>query len=226
MTTTDAHWRCTHRARQRDGSEVECSDQGTYALDRAAKTWRPAEPSDRSRRCFAHGPGADTKPHGHRRRVTKPNARLQRVAGLLLGTSVDVTKALQAVDDELSQLGFPGSSSKGASYTTTDLDPVGGDAVRIHELTEWREALRDAIRSQERGADGLLRLVRRILNVNHAHGVKLCAENQQGREGSIEWGDPTCTELDTKAGLCSACYQAERKWRIAHDRPTVGVSAA
>jgi hypothetical protein len=46
-----------------------------------------------------------------------------------------------------------------------------------------------------------------------------------GREGHIEWGDPTCTRVpEREGGLCSACWQRERRWRdktglTARERP-------
>lgn len=212
---TDKAHRCTWQ-QQRGGTTVECSDAGTWTYDAKAKTWRPSVPSDRSRRCWAHGPGdaAKAKPVGRGgRRKVQPNARLQRIAGLVLGTSLEVTKALMEVHDELSMLGYPSSSSRGANFLATDSDPVGGDASRIAELTAWREDLRDAITDLGDRVDALIRLVKRMRNVDWAHGVKLCAENQQGREGSIEWGDPTCTALPVARGLCAADYQRERRWR-------------
>lgn len=44
-----------------------------------------------------------------------------------------------------------------------------------------------------------------------------CRDAQPGRDGALEWGDPLCTSLAVKAGLCSACYQRERRWRLEHD---------
>lgn len=220
MTTLDNPGRCTNIDRQRDGTEVECSDHGTWTLDKASKTWRPCRPSDKSRRCWAHGPGSEVKPYGPRARKVMPNAKVQRAAALLLGIAPEITKALIEANEELSLLGYPGSSSKGASYTATDLDPVGGDAVRITQLAAWREDMRDAIEDLGNRVDMLIRTVRVVRNVRYAHGVKLCAENQQGREGSIVWGNPTCTELPTKGGCCSACYQAERRWREGEGRAT------
>lgn len=220
MTSHDNPGRCTHIDRKRDGTEVECSDHGTWTLDRKAKTWRPCMPKDRSRRCWAHGPGSEVKPIGSIRRKVKPNARLQRSAGLLLGVSVEVTRALEEANEELSVLGFPGSSSKGTNYLATDADPVAGDAVRIGELTAWREDMRDAIDDIGNRVDALIRLVRVVRNVRWAHGVKLCAESQQGHIGSIVWGDPTCTELPVKGDLCQNCYQRERRWRADHELPS------
>jgi hypothetical protein len=44
--------------------------------------------------------------------------------------------------------------------------------------------------------------------------VARCRDAQPGRDGVLDWGDPTCEELPVKAGTCSACYQRERRWRI------------
>jgi hypothetical protein len=41
-----------------------------------------------------------------------------------------------------------------------------------------------------------------------------------GREGHIDWGDPTCTRVPERAGgLCHACGMRERRWREKHDLP-------
>jgi hypothetical protein len=42
-----------------------------------------------------------------------------------------------------------------------------------------------------------------------------------GREGVIEWGDPTCRRVPTptKAGMCDECWAAEDAWRAAHELP-------
>ena len=45
-------------------------------------------------------------------------------------------------------------------------------------------------------------------------GPKLC--DPHGREGAIEWADYTCRKSAVKAGLCDACYQRERRWRVNH----------
>lgn len=220
--------RCTHITRLRDGTEVECSSPGGWTLDKTERTWRPAQPADKARRCWAHGPGEEHKPYGRGgRRKVQPNAKLQRIAGLVLGSSLEVTKALMEISDELSMLGFPSSSNRGVTVQVDeDGDPVGGDVVRSHELAVWREDLRDAINDLGNRTDTLVRLLHRIRGVRYAHGVRLCAENQQGRQGSIEWGEPTCTELPTKANLCATCYQAERRWRLEHGVPTSEEPAA
>lgn len=209
---------CQHRTRQH-GTETQCPDIGGWVYDAKAKTWKPAHPNDTKRRCWLHGPGSERAPAGRGRKADKPNARVQRYAALLLGMSPEVTKALREVDEELSLLGFPGCGGGGSSSGDDD-GPVARDAVRIHELTAWREDLRDWIEDVGTRLDVGLHIIRQIRNLPPAAmGVKLCAEGQQGRQGSIEWGDPTCTELPVRDGLCAACRERERVWRKVHELP-------
>lgn len=46
--------------------------------------------------------------------------------------------------------------------------------------------------------------------------IPLCCDHQIGRDGVAEWGDPSCELPSTKAGLCSAHYQAARRYKLAH----------
>lgn len=50
---------------------------------------------------------------------------------------------------------------------------------------------------------------------------KLLCSCGAGREGVIEWGDPTCRRVPnpTKAGMCDECWAAEETWRGAHELP-------
>lgn len=221
MTNADAQ-RCRHERKGPDGRLVQCDAPGGWVRDDDHKTWRPAKPGERKRRCWLHGPATVTKPIGHgRRRNDKPNERMQRYAALVLGLAPEVTKALRDVDDELSLLGFPSSGGGSTPGTGDDDGPVARDAVRITELTAWREDLRDWIGDLEGRISFGMHIIRQIRRLPPAAmGAKLCAENQQGRQGSIEWGDATCTELPTKKGLCAGCYHRERRWRTDNDIPT------
>lgn len=217
--------RCKHITR-RHGDEIECNDVGTWVRDNEARTWRPARPSDKKRRCWLHGPGSDTRAVGGNRKNIQPNAQLQRYAALVLGLALEASKAQHDIADELSLLGFP-STSRGGTTTGDDDGPVARDAVRIHELTAWREDLRDWINDLGPRIDVGVHIIKQIRRLPPAAmGAKLCAENQQGRQGSIEWGDATCTELPTKNGLCVACYHRERRWRVERDLPTSEAPAA
>lgn len=53
-----------------------------------------------------------------------------------------------------------------------------------------------------------------------------CRDNQVGRDGALVWGRPDCLELAVKAGYCTACYQRERRWRIAKGLPERDVEPA
>jgi hypothetical protein len=228
--------RCTHETRVPGTSQtIRCGDAGRWTFDRKAKTWRPSTgEADRSRKCWAHGPGTVTTPIGPRARKPKPNIRTQRAVVHLLAIGTEITRALMDVNDELSLLGFPSHSTGGAGGAS---DPVGNDAARIYELTSWREDMRDAIQAVTDAVDHATRTVARqrraapVLIEHEGHmtgvaGIKLCADNQQGRAGSIEWGDATCTELPTQHGLCASCYQAERRWRKTNDLPGLEQPAA
>lgn len=210
---------CRHVIRQH-GTETPCNQIAGWVYDSKAKTWRAAKPGEKKRHCWLHGPGSERPGPGRNRRLDQPNASVQRYAALLLGIAPEVTKALREVDEDLALLGFP-STSRGGGMSGDDDGPVARDAVRIYELTEWREQLRDWVRVLGEDIDVGLDIIRQIRKLPPAAmGAKLCAENQQGRQGSIEWGDPTCTELPTKSGLCVACYHRERRWLTERELPT------
>lgn len=41
----------------------------------------------------------------------------------------------------------------------------------------------------------------------------------EGREGSIEWADPTCTDAASRGSLCDRCAKREYRWRVEHGLP-------
>lgn len=226
----DAH-RCRHIIRTPKGTTIECNDLGGWVHDEERKTWRPARPGERKRRCWLHGPGSVTKPVGRNRKIDKPNERMQRYAALVLGMAPEVTKALREVHEELSMLGFPsaGGSSGGNSSGDTD-GPVARDAIRIADLTAWREDLRDWIGDLEDRIAVGMHIIRQIRKIPPAAlGAKLCKDVQQNRQGSTEWGDPECTTLPDGADNerpCKACRERERAWRQANGLPSVEIPPA
>ncbi|MEJ7724316.1 MAG: hypothetical protein WKF64_08430 [Ilumatobacteraceae bacterium] len=40
-----------------------------------------------------------------------------------------------------------------------------------------------------------------------------------GRDGAIEWADPTCTNVPSRGPLCDRCSKREYRWRTRHDLP-------
>lgn len=84
---------------------------------------------------------------------------------------------------------------------------------QLTELLDRIDGIRIAIRS-----------TRHWINTELLRGHDIPAEpdgpaqcDQHGKAGNIEWGDPTCTWPADKAGLCSAHYQAWRRYRVRHN---------
>lgn len=229
-------------------AKLKCSDSGHWTFDRRDRTWRPANPTDRSRKCWAHGPGSGTKRFGPRGHKIHPNAQTQRFIVQLFALGPEITRALNAVNDELSLLGFPSSGGGGTGTCEGEAtDPVAGDVTRIVTLTEWRENLRDAITAMGHAVDRTTRLVAQqrvmppVLMSTRGRkptaaeiesgdatvaGIKLCGYNQQGRQGSADWGDAACTELPVRRGLCASCTERERRWRKAEGLSELTAPAA
>ena len=42
--------------------------------------------------------------------------------------------------------------------------------------------------------------------------LRLTCTGGQGEPGAIEWGDPTCSRIAAKRGMCDACYMRQRRW--------------
>ena len=151
----------------------------------------------------------------------QPNDRTQRAAAKLLGIGPEITAVVVVIREELSTLGFAGSSGDGGMSGAGVSSPVERDAVRVHQLTAGREDLRDAITDISERIDALVRLVKHLSGqpMPGTDGEVLCCDRQMRREGVFEWGDPTCTDLGVAGGLCFRCYQAERRYRAALGLP-------
>jgi hypothetical protein len=110
------------------------------------------------------------------------------------------------------------------SGTTSSTERNASEAYRLGLMIE---DLRDAIEGVEIAVAYLDRLADEACRTRAfgrmaepeqaAEDAPRCRDNQHGRQGTIEWGRPDCIELPTKAGLCSACYFREYRWRKAHD---------
>ena len=161
-----------------------------------------------------------------RSRRLQPNDRVQRSAAKLLATATPTTKAVDELREQLDAIGYPSTARQGPQKlheqqdpSNPDLDTTGDSACHYHNLDKMRSKLRDAITDIEKRIDDLARLVVKITNepLPGLAGVALCSDNQHGREGVAEWGDPACMEIPAKSGLCTRDYQRERKWRTTVD---------
>lgn len=167
--------------------------------------------------------GAYSRP---RARKMQPNDRVQRSAATLLDLGVPVTAAVHHLREQLDAIGYPSTARSGPAKlhdlpdpANPDADTTGDGACHAYELASMKEDLRDAITDIEKRINALARLVVAITNepLPGLDGVALCSDNQHGREGVAEWGDPACTSIPAKSGLCTRDYQRERQWRVAAD---------
>jgi hypothetical protein len=59
-----------------------------------------------------------------------------------------------------------------------------------------------------------------------ADKVTECRDGQHGKEGAIEWSDPTCRKESVKGGLCQAHYSKWVRWRTANGKKTPEIEDA
>lgn len=57
----------------------------------------------------------------------------------------------------------------------------------------------------------------RIIGVRLIDTIPRC--DPTGRDGAIEWADPTCTAVPSRGPLCDRCSKREWRWRTAHGLP-------
>lgn len=152
---------------------------------------------------------------------TRTDIQIDAAVGLLARYAVQFPEALHHIDRELRALdGYPASTmGDGMSRSTAELTTVerGADArLRLSVVRSQLVDDRDAILSLISSA---LAVCRDALGHREAaaSGVARCHDALHGREGALEWGRPECEDLPVKAGLCSACYRRELRWRQAHD---------
>lgn len=151
--------------------------------------------------------------------MTRPNERVVQV-GLHLANqdALVVAQALshlaleQSVCDGWATRGDSAGRGSAASSTTEAAAIMAG---QFHHKTD---DIRQAIANLEADRQHLARLASESLGLRAPAALAeiRCRDSQMGRQGALEWGDPTCEELPVKAGLCGACYQRERRWRVGH----------
>ena len=148
---------------------------------------------------------------------TRTDVRLE-AAGLLLASLADrFPEAIASLRRELDVVdGYSSATMQPRVAATAELTSVERAAELRWSMTGDLDDLRDMAANIIEMINTFQRQTNRALGVRAPVATR-CKDALHGRDGSLEWGDPTCEELPVKAGLCSACYQRERRWRIANN---------
>jgi hypothetical protein len=148
---------------------------------------------------------------------TRTDVRLE-AAGLLLASLADrFPEAIASLRRELDVVdGYSSATMQPRVAATAELTSVERAADLRWTMTGDLDDLRDMAANIIELINTFQRQTDRALGVRAPVATR-CKDALHGRDGSLEWGDPTCEELPVKAGLCSACYQRERRWRIANN---------
>jgi hypothetical protein len=148
---------------------------------------------------------------------TRTDVRLE-AAGLLLASLADrFPEAIASLRRELDVVdGYSSATMQPRVAATAELTSVERAADLRWSMTGDLDDLRDMAANIIELINTFQRQTDRALGVRAPVATR-CKDALHGRDGSLDWGDPTCEELPVKAGLCSACYQRERRWRIANN---------
>ena len=148
---------------------------------------------------------------------TRTDVRLE-AAGLLLASLADrFPEAIASLRRELDVVdGYSSATMQPRVAATAELTSVERAADLRWTMTGDLDDLRDMAANIIELINTFQRQTDRALGVRAPVATR-CKDALHGRDGSLEWGDPTCEELPVKAGLCSACYQRERRWRLVND---------
>jgi hypothetical protein len=95
--------------------------------------------------------------------------------------------------------------------TPVSLTPTERAAELALRLEREEADVRARLVVIERVANSIMADMTRLIGTRLAKPKRCTAE---GREGSIEWGDPTCTSLPSRGPLCDRCSKAEYRWRV------------
>lgn len=135
----------------------------------------------------------------------------------------EVEREMSAVDGYASVVTGNGVIARGSSEMTSTeraADIRMRMGIDLEDLLDLRAAVIELVHTLDRQMWRAAGVRERA-----AADVARCRDALPGRDGAGEWGDSGCEELPVKAGLCGACYQRERRWRIGHgltERDTVG----
>jgi hypothetical protein len=109
--------------------------------------------------------------------------------------------------------------------TTTDANISGrqqADTTVEHAVIQ-RQLIADNLTDIDLHVRGVTTMLLELTRLVHqASGTRTPPPRCEatGRQGAIEWGDPTCWDIPARGKLCQRCYMRERRWRQAHGLPT------
>jgi hypothetical protein len=148
---------------------------------------------------------------------TRTDVRLE-AAGLLLASLADrYPEAIASLRRELDVVdGYSSATMQPRVAATAELTSVELAADLRWSMTGDLDDLRDMAANIIELINTFQRQTDRALGVRAPAAIR-CKDALHGRDGSLEWGDPTCEELPVKAGLCTACYHREYRWRRSND---------
>lgn len=138
---------------------------------------------------------------------------LERLASLYPSALGHLARELHILD------GLPSiASGAGVIRGATDVEAL----TAVERVADRRIRFSTEIDTLREDAQAVVDMVHALAHmIDRAAGLRApvevarCRDSLHGRDGAMDWGDPTCEEIPAKAGLCSACYQRERRWRIA-----------
>lgn len=151
---------------------------------------------------------------------TRTHVQLEATAHLLsiladrvLGAEAVLRRELDIVD------GYASAVMQPRVHATAELTSVERAAELRRSMSADLDDLREMIAAIVEMVTTLNRQTDRALGrrAPTAADVARCRDALHGRDGAVEWGDPTCEELPVKAGLCTACYHREYRWRRSND---------
>lgn len=149
---------------------------------------------------------------------TRIDVQLAAAATLLDRLATSYPSALGHLARELLILDGQPSIASGAGVIRGATDVEALTAVervadrRIRFSTEI-DTLREDAQAVIDMVNALAHMIDRAVGLRAPVDVARCRDSLHGRDGALEWGDATCEEIPAKAGLCSACYHREYRWR-------------
>lgn len=177
--------------------------------------------------------------------MTAPDRDALHAALLLNATATQITLARQHLTKELHHHdGLPATTTGSDSntrgertirvlITNPDGEPIPGPngerqydnvpvttveaaAIQRQHLTNMRLDLDALVRGALTTANQIAATCQQILGTRTE--TPRCTAT--GRDGAIEWADPTCTAVPSRGPLCDRCSKAEYRWRKAHGLPS------